>query len=142
MRGYAQMQQDEHRFRGSTNVREDKCVYSENYYIEILQFEPHVYRNISMRHACPGRCTCVWRRVSENTCCASQFEKHMCLEKQVLGHACAGRHRAYVWKHKCVWKQHTYVYGSANARGDTIVDNHTCGARTRNICVGDTNGFI
>ena len=36
LRGDAQMQQDEHRFRGSTNAREDKCVYSENYYIETL----------------------------------------------------------------------------------------------------------
>ena len=121
------MQQDKHRFRGSTNVREDKCVYSENYYIEILQLnrmcmetyqcdthvrgDAHVSGDVCLK-------THVVLHIQENTyvfgdtsvgtrVCGETpricVETQMCMETThlcVWKRQCAGRHnrrQSYVW---------------------------------------------
>lgn len=95
------MQQDEHRLRGSTNVREDKCVYSENYYIETLQLN----------------CMCME---------TYQCDTHVRGDAHVSGDVCLKHTRcaSHLGKHTCVWRQKCW---DTRVRGDTP---HMCGNTT------------
>lgn len=87
-------------------------------------------------HMCLKTCVC------ENTSCFIFRETNMCLETYLWGYTCmrGGTAHIYVETHVCMETTHICMW-KRKCAGNTIVDNHMCGARTRNIRMRDTNRF-